>query len=183
MSNLAVICRSSDRSATSTSSKGNRLGYMGHLTLIAEDVITALEHFPPELRLLIIQYCPQEDWDRYVTGRYLETKANDSRLLGGGKPVVASRNVSQWKVDEDEVGSGSGGRGGAMKGELKRGGDGARNTAHFLPDAIEEEEEDEDEDSTRATHVSLHILNPQNVNVADEGWTVRKVSGTGDSCR
>ncbi|KAJ2921714.1 hypothetical protein H1R20_g15377, partial [Candolleomyces eurysporus] len=91
--------------------KGGRLGYMGHLTLIAEDVITALEHFPPELRLLIIQYAPEDEWDRYVTGRYTETKANDTRLLGGGKPIVASRNVSQWKVDEDELTSSGGGNG------------------------------------------------------------------------
>ncbi|KAF6763649.1 SIT4 phosphatase-associated protein-domain-containing protein [Ephemerocybe angulata] len=143
--------------------KGSRLGYMGHLTLIAEDVITALEHFPPELRLLIIQYAPEEEWDRYVTGRYLETKANDTRLLGGGKPVVAARNVSQWKVDEDELaaeGSGSAGgtpRGG-MKSEFKRAGsEPPRNSAHFAPSSIEEEEEDDDEDSTRASHFARYL--------------------------
>jgi serine/threonine-protein phosphatase 6 regulatory subunit 3 len=158
--------------------KGGRLGYMGHLTLIAEDVITALEHFPPELRLLTIQYAPEDEWDRYVTGRYTETKANDTRLLGGGKPIVASRNVSQWKVDEDELASGGGGAGNGagaggagaassgVKSEFRRvGGAGGvegtpRNTAHFLPESIEEEEEeddddddDDDEDSTRAAHV------------------------------
>jgi hypothetical protein len=156
---LAVVQPLTNRNSAST--KGSRLGYMGHLTLIAEDVITALEHFPPELRLLIIQYAPEEEWDRYVTGRYLETKANDTRLLGGGKPVVASRNISQWKVDEDEMSSdGAGGssasRSGAMKSEFRRvqsGSELPRNTAHFLPTSIEEEEEDEDDDSTRAAHV------------------------------
>ena len=150
---------------------------MGHLTLIAEDVITALEHFPPELRLLIIQYAPEEEWDRYVTGRYLETKANDTRLLGGGKPVVASRNVSQWKVDEDEMSSeGAGGssatRGGGMKSEFRRvqsGSELPRNTAHFLPTSIEEEEEDEDEDSTRAAHVRRFSI-PQSVTLTDGGY-------------
>ncbi|EMD38130.1 hypothetical protein CERSUDRAFT_113278 [Gelatoporia subvermispora B] len=88
--------------------KGVRLGYMGHLTLISEDVIGALEHFPPDLRLQIAQHAPQPDWDEYVTGRYKETKKKDTSLLGGGKPVIAPgmRNgaSSQWKVDEADAG-------------------------------------------------------------------------------
>ncbi|KAI0748433.1 SIT4 phosphatase-associated protein-domain-containing protein [Daedaleopsis nitida] len=86
--------------------KGLRLGYMGHLTLISEDVIGALEHLPPDLRLQIGQYAPQPEWDEYVTGRYKETKKKDSSLLGGGKPVVAPsmRNgAAQWKVDEADT--------------------------------------------------------------------------------
>lgn len=86
--------------------KGVRLGYMGHLTLISEHVIGALEHLPPDLRLQIAQYAPQPEWDEYVTGRYKETKKKDSSLLGGGKPVVAPsmRNgATQWKVDEADT--------------------------------------------------------------------------------
>ncbi|KAL4256787.1 SAPS family protein [Pleurotus pulmonarius] len=85
--------------------KGVRLGYMGHLTLIAADVITALERFPPELQLTIVEYAPQT-WDDYVTGRYNEAKMNDTRLLGGGKPVVTAgmnRGSAQWKVDEADA--------------------------------------------------------------------------------
>lgn len=87
--------------------KGVRLGYMGHLTLISEDVINALEHFPPELRLIIAQHAPQPEWDEYVTGRYKETKKKDSSLLGGGKPVIAPgmRGAAQWKVDEADTGT------------------------------------------------------------------------------
>ncbi|KAG6833098.1 hypothetical protein H0H87_011509 [Tephrocybe sp. NHM501043] len=84
---------------------GARLGYMGHLTLMAEDVLSALEHFPPELRLILITYAPSPGWDDYVVGRYNETKGKDQRQLGGGKPTVASgvaRNVSRWKVDEGD---------------------------------------------------------------------------------
>ena len=85
---------------------------MGHLTLISEDVIGALEHFPPDLRLLAAQYAPQPEWDEYVTGRYKETKKKDSSLLGGGKPVIAPgmRNgTSQWQVDEADAPKGEGG--------------------------------------------------------------------------
>lgn len=80
---------------------------MGHLTLISEDVIGALEHYPPELKLLLAQYAPQPDWDDYVGGRYHETKVRDTSLLGGGKPVVtpgAARGATKWKVDEAEIG-------------------------------------------------------------------------------
>ena len=111
--------------------KGVRLGYMGHLTLISEDVIGALEHLPPDLRLQIAQYAPQPEWDEYVTGRYKETKKKDTSLLGGGKPVVAPamRNgAAQWKVDEaDAVATAAARPGGAekqesteMKGEFRR---------------------------------------------------------------
>ena len=49
----------SDFNLYSEKPKGVRLGYMGHLTLISEDVIGALEHLPPDLRLQIGQYAPQ----------------------------------------------------------------------------------------------------------------------------
>ncbi|EGO21202.1 hypothetical protein SERLADRAFT_452336 [Serpula lacrymans var. lacrymans S7.9] len=89
----------------SSKPKGVRLGYMGHLTLISEDVIGAFEHYPPDLRLVIAQYAPQPAWDDYVTGRYNETKKRDTSLLGGGKPAVgagAARNGARWKVDEED---------------------------------------------------------------------------------
>ena len=83
---------------------------MGHLTLISEDVIGALEHYPPDLKLLLSQYAPQPDWDEYVGGRYHETKVKDTSLLGGGKPVVApgaGRGAAKWKVDEADIGPSS----------------------------------------------------------------------------
>jgi serine/threonine-protein phosphatase 6 regulatory subunit 3 len=47
----------------STKPKSVRLGFMGHLTLIAEDVLTALERFPVELRGVIAGHAPQPAWD------------------------------------------------------------------------------------------------------------------------
>lgn len=79
---------------------------MGHLTLISEDVITALQHYPPDLKLRLAQYAPQPDWDDYVGGRYQETKVKDTSLLGGGKPTLLTgvpRSTAKWKVDEAEI--------------------------------------------------------------------------------
>ena len=78
---------------------------MGHLTLISEDVITALDHFPPDLKQAIEEHAPQPAWDEYVRGRYKETRKKDTSLLGGGKPAVVgslARPASQWKVDEED---------------------------------------------------------------------------------
>ncbi|KAI6008648.1 SIT4 phosphatase-associated protein-domain-containing protein [Pisolithus marmoratus] len=131
--------------------KGVRLGYMGHLTLLSEDVITALEHYPPELRLTIARCAPQPDWSEYVTGRYNETKKRDTSLLGGGKPNVnAPRPVARWAVDEEDAKSMSTAptttNGNSMlKGEFRRAvaAKPSRGTsADFGPAPIEEDEDD-----------------------------------------
>ncbi|KAF9557124.1 SAPS-domain-containing protein [Agrocybe pediades] len=178
--------------------KGVRLGYMGHLMLISEDVITAMARFPPDLRLIIIQYAPEPEWDEYVTGRYNETKKEDSRLLGGGKPVVGAssgggagvgggggRAVTQWKVDENELGEEGGGGGGdapvsggviggtagagqssveggsgGVKGEFKRSTGGGRpvSTADFGPASVPENEDgDFDDEDNVSTGRAPHF--------------------------
>lgn len=172
---------------TSSKPKGVRLGYMGHLMLISEDVITALARFPPDLRLIIIQYAPEPEWDQYVTGRYNETKEEDARPLGGGKPSVVGNGVRsgvmQWKVDENDLdvgGSGTNGEGAGENGN-KGGGGGFRgefrrassvgpssghvtSTADFGPAPMDEDEDDDDDNVLpgRAPHVRIvyftHVL-------------------------
>jgi serine/threonine-protein phosphatase 6 regulatory subunit 3 len=140
---------------------------MGHLMLISEDVITALARFPPDLRLIIIQYAPEPEWDQYVTGRYNETKEEDARPLGGGKPSIVGNGVRgggvmQWKVDENDLdvgGSGTGGEGagdgngGGVRGEFRRAssvgpsssGHVVTSTADFGPAPMNEDEDDDDD--------------------------------------
>jgi len=64
---------------------------MGHLTLISEDVISALALYSADLSDTLAQYCPQPQWDAYVSGRFRETKDRDSSQLGGGKPIVTAK--------------------------------------------------------------------------------------------
>ncbi|KAF9242109.1 SIT4 phosphatase-associated protein-domain-containing protein [Melanogaster broomeanus] len=136
----------------SSKPKGVRLGYMGHLTLMSEDVIAALEHFSPDLRLIIEQYAPQPAWNDYVTGRYKETKTRDTSLLGGGKPAVGSapRAGVRWAVDEEDakatVAPSNGTSG--IKGEFKRntGARPAREASADFGPAPMEDEDDEDDD-------------------------------------
>ncbi|KXN91442.1 Extragenic suppressor of kinetochore protein 1 [Leucoagaricus sp. SymC.cos] len=93
----------------STKSKGVRIGYMGHLTLLAEDVISAIDRFPTDLQTLIItSYAPRPEWEDYVKGRYSETKKKDRIALGGPKP---SASVSSTGFSGSSSGSGGGGNG------------------------------------------------------------------------
>ena len=171
---------------------------MGHLMLISEDVITAMARFPPELRLNIIQYAPEPEWDQFVTGRYNETKQEDNRLLGGGKPVIkssAARGLNDWKVDESEmsgVAGGSAGNGinsigvgeaatrviggdvGGLRGDLKRNpiSTTVKQTADFGPPPIADEDDD-NVASSRAPHVCSNYTSCGRL--SDHVLVVRKI--------
>lgn len=130
---------------------------MGHLTLMSEDVISALEHYPPDLRTLIAHYAPVPDWEEYVNGRYNETKKKDTALLGGGKPVIApgqQRVAARWKVDEAETPAATadaeaGAPAGEERGEFRRA-SGNRpireSSADFGPAPVEVDDDDDDGD-------------------------------------
>ena len=175
---LGLFCTYNANTSPSSKPKGVRLGYMGHLMLISEDVITALARFPPDLRLIIIQYAPEPEWDQYVTGRYNETKEEDARPLGGGKPIVVGNGVRgggvmQWKVDENDLdvggngtstgGAGDGNGGGGFRGEFRRANSvgpssgHVTSTADFGPAPMDEDDDDDDDNALpgRAPHVRI----------------------------
>ncbi|KAF9053141.1 SIT4 phosphatase-associated protein-domain-containing protein [Panaeolus papilionaceus] len=185
--------------------KGVRLGYMGHLMLISEDIITAMARFPPDLRLDIIHYAPEPEWDQYVTGKYNQTKQEDSRLLGGGKPVVKSgftKSVTQWKVDEDELSSdtkttagGNSTTATSVKGEFKRTSSQSSSvtqTADFGPPPMDEDDDEDNISSGRPPHFARYLSQDMNTDQFgdddddDEGWLSQStfgLSGTTASSR
>ncbi|TRM61242.1 SIT4 phosphatase-associated protein-domain-containing protein [Schizophyllum amplum] len=149
--------------------KGVRLGYMGHLTLIAEDVINWLEQLPTDARSAVLLFAPVPEWEEYVTGRYNETKARDTALLGGGKPDVArgTGGASRWKVDEEDAKGTAAAKvkmdedDGEMKGEFRRA-TSARprreGSADFGPAPIaQDEDEDEGEGERRAEPFARYL--------------------------
>lgn len=78
-------------SLRSTKLKGVRIGYMGYLTLLAEEVISALDRFPEDLSTQITSsYAPRPEWEEYIKGRYSETKKKDRVDLGGPNPSLSS---------------------------------------------------------------------------------------------
>ncbi|KAL2021854.1 hypothetical protein VTK56DRAFT_6449 [Thermocarpiscus australiensis] len=70
-----------------------RMGYMGHLTLIAEEVVKFTERHPPELvSELVLEKVMAQDWINYVEGPLAETRERDNAILGGVRPEVAMNN-------------------------------------------------------------------------------------------
>lgn len=70
-----------------------RMGYMGHLTLIAEEVVKFTERHPPELLSeVVLDKVMAQDWISYVEGALAETRERDNAILGGVRPEVAMSN-------------------------------------------------------------------------------------------
>jgi len=70
-----------------------RMGYMGHLTLIAEEVVKFTERHPPELLSeTVLEKVMAQDWISYVEGALAETRERDNAILGGVRPDVAHAN-------------------------------------------------------------------------------------------
>jgi len=116
-----------------------RLGYMGHLTLMAVDIISALEKYPDDLLAVLEPLLPQPAWDEYVIGAHAETQRMENIVLGGPRPQSYARDGPRsqngwggdWNDEEDFVPSNQ---------EFRRGNFSSRQTADFGP-APEEEED------------------------------------------
>ncbi|KAH6884816.1 SIT4 phosphatase-associated protein-domain-containing protein [Thelonectria olida] len=82
--------RASDESQAKTKT---RMGYMGHLTLIAEEVVKFTERHPPELLSeTVLDRVMSQEWINYVEGALAETRERDNAILGGVRPDVALGN-------------------------------------------------------------------------------------------
>ncbi|KAI8935486.1 hypothetical protein NX059_008055 [Plenodomus lindquistii] len=70
--------------------KGTRLGYMGHLTLIAEEVLKFTERHPDDvLSQLVLDKVQAEEWVHYVEHILAETRERDNAILGGVRPDMS----------------------------------------------------------------------------------------------
>ena len=67
-----------------------RLGYMGHLTLIAEEVVKFCERNSPDmLSSGVLEKVTDQDWVNYVEQTLAETRERDNAILGGVRPDFA----------------------------------------------------------------------------------------------
>ena len=76
--------------------KGMRLGYMGHLTLIAEEVCKFSQRVANEGEKVqerggaaVVERAQAELWMKYVEGTLAETRERDNAVLGGVRPENA----------------------------------------------------------------------------------------------
>lgn len=78
------------RSDESQKTKHMRLGYMGHLTLIAEEVVKFSERHSPEmLTQLVMDDVLNAEWVQYVEQTLSETRERDNAILGGVRPEMS----------------------------------------------------------------------------------------------
>jgi len=81
------IIEGQKRSAALEKEKNMRLGYMGHLTLIAEEVVKFTERQPAELLdQSVIDKITHPDWIHYVEHVLSDIRERDNAILGGVRP-------------------------------------------------------------------------------------------------
>ncbi|OJD16400.1 hypothetical protein AJ78_03430 [Emergomyces pasteurianus Ep9510] len=84
------IVQGQRRSDEAQRTKNMRLGYMGHLTLIAEEVVKFSERHPPELlSATVMENVLNPDWIDYVERTLSETRERDNAILGGVRPDMS----------------------------------------------------------------------------------------------
>lgn len=84
------IVEGQQRSDKAQTENNMRLGYMGHLTLIAEEVVKFTERHPPEfLSQSVLDKVMHADWIDYVERILAETRERDNAILGGVRPDIA----------------------------------------------------------------------------------------------
>ncbi|KAK9452652.1 SIT4 phosphatase-associated protein-domain-containing protein [Dipodascopsis uninucleata] len=92
-----------------------RLGYMGHLTLISEEIVKFLQRYPPETlsQDVVEATIGNERWNYYVNETLMQTRIRDNSILGGQRPnsEIPSHHLLSMStmdtftssgVDEDE---------------------------------------------------------------------------------
>ncbi|KAL9536686.1 hypothetical protein MBANPS3_012451 [Mucor bainieri] len=89
--------------------KGTRLGYMGHLTFISDEVIKLFEGYPESIISALDDSIDLDKWHQYCMKQLLETKERDSLPLGDIRAnnmlAIADRDDNDIidDIDEEEL--------------------------------------------------------------------------------
>ncbi|KAJ3015415.1 long-chain fatty acid-CoA ligase [Thoreauomyces humboldtii] len=86
-----IIKAQSDNDKNVAQPKGVRLGYMGHLTYISDEVCKLIEKCNEDFVQEVGEYISAEDWQEYVAGPLSETKERDRQALGGVRPNAGNQ--------------------------------------------------------------------------------------------
>ncbi|KAL8779683.1 MAG: hypothetical protein Q9213_006830 [Squamulea squamosa] len=84
------IVEGQQRSDEAQAKSNMRLGYMGHLTLIAEEVVKFSDRHPNEtLSKAVLDKVTSKQWSDYVENTLSETRERDNAILGGIPPNIS----------------------------------------------------------------------------------------------
>ncbi|KAK4053021.1 sporulation-induced protein [Microbotryomycetes sp. JL201] len=84
---------------------GIRLGFMGHMVLIAEEIVKLFTRCPVEIFAAVQPHIPEQEWTKYTETTLRETRDRDLVQLGGGVklgPQDAASTASGISDDDDE---------------------------------------------------------------------------------
>ena len=94
------------RSDEAQAARNMRLGYMGHLTLIAEEVVKFTERHPAEiLSQSVMDKVLHPDWVDYVERTLSETRERDNAILGGVRPDIMGHRQAVMNAVQGFTGS------------------------------------------------------------------------------
>ena len=178
------------RSDEAQQTKNMRLGYMGHLTLVAEEVVKFGERHPKEVLSPAVQdFVYGKPWEEYVTKTLAETRDRDNAILGGFRPenglgprqaVLNAVNANQGYIGSNALANA--GLGGAPQGldsiDLSNNGSATSagyNSAGSLLSGFGSSSDDEDEDMDDAEE-DEHQRTATQLSTADTGVTPENVS-------
>ncbi|KAJ3208156.1 hypothetical protein HDU67_006960, partial [Dinochytrium kinnereticum] len=74
--------------------KGVRLGYMGHLTYISDEVCKLIDKCAADFDTHVKSLIVSEEWQEYLSGVLRETKERDRQPLGGVRPTQTNQPLS-----------------------------------------------------------------------------------------
>ncbi|KAL8740242.1 MAG: hypothetical protein Q9190_007031 [Brigantiaea leucoxantha] len=84
------IVEGQQRSDEAQAKNNMRLGYMGHLTLIAEEVVKFSDRHPNQLLSQpVLDKVTSKQWSDYVENTLSETRERDNAILGGIPPNIS----------------------------------------------------------------------------------------------
>lgn len=92
---LTYICNSSKP-------KGMRLGYMGHLTFISDEIIKLFEGYPESIVAVVKDSIDLDKWNSYCAKQLKETKERDCLPLGEVRSNGMHAIVNDDEDDDDD---------------------------------------------------------------------------------
>lgn len=128
-----------------------RLGFMGHMNLIAEETVKLIERYPRDIGEPVSSCIPQPDWDQFVNESLKENREKESAPLAGGRPMP---NQFGFPPNVKDDGAGEGG----SLGVLNQGG-GSEAFANYLSSQMggnSSDDDDSDEESGWIAQDSCH---------------------------
>ena len=188
-----AIIEGQRRSDEEQDARNMRLGYMGHLTLVAEEVVKFGERHPRELLSPTVQESIySHGWEEYVTKTLAETRERDNAILGGFRPDngLGPRQAVLNAVNSGQAfGGGSGlagvGLGGGQHGldSIDLSNNGSATSAGYssggsLSSGFGSSSDDDDEDMDDAED-DEHARTLTQLSTADTGLSSENVSGPG----